>query len=520
MRLLRAGLANIAEGLDVLEDWQGHGHAVRSKQYGFVWHAFAPDMTADQILQRERARLPRMAEILLDHIREGERIFVRHNLMEDEEPSGIAHALRAIGPDAVLLHVRPATPIHPHGTVLCLGDGLLTGFIEVFADGSNIPGTTRPELWLELCRNALHVRDHRLPWHGADKPLAHSGPGPGHNVVSHRGTEEGTTGPVGDALAAWGALAARLPGYPYPLLAPIQTLLAAGRYIEARVLLDAAQFRFPYYAPFAIEAGRAAQRQGAAQEAQSRWQALRERFPDAATGFIGAAASLRDAGRADEAEALLAEAIPYFPDDLTLAIDYAWIAHARRDWLGAVLRWQTVRKRAPEIVAAYTAGALALRELGRMEEAEALLNDAAERFHAAMLVVMEQAWLAQARRDWPEAARRWEAVRTRYPEQEHPYTAGARAMRELGRRDDAERLLREAIARFPHRKPPLTEHAWLAHILCDWPAAVERWAAVRARYPDDPDAYVQAAQALKQNGQHEEAERLLAEGAALLPKTD
>ena len=86
-------------------------------------------------------------------------------------------------------------------------------------------------------------------------------------------------------------------------------------------------------------------------------------------------------------------------------------------------------------------------------------------------------------------------------------------MRELGRTDDADRLLREAIGRFPDSKSPLTEHAWLAQIRRDWPAAVERWAAVRARYADHAEAYVQAAQALKHMGQDDEAEHLLAQGS-------
>ena len=251
------------------------------------------------------------------------------------------------------------------------------------------------------------------------------------------------------ALASWAALATRSPADPAPLLAPIQALLAAGRHAEAGVLLDAAQFQFPDHAPFAIEAARAAQRHGAPEEALRRWQAVRERFPDLPQGYSAAAAALRDAG------------------DFDLA--------------------------------------------------DALLRDAAERFPAEPLVVAEQAWLAHARRDWAAAAGYWEAVRPRLPGEEAVYTGSARALRELGRTDEADRLLREAIARFPDRRSPLTEHAWLAFIRGDWPAAAERWAAVHARFPDHAEAYVKEAQALVQLGRDDDAEPLLAEAMAQLP---
>lgn len=386
-------------------------------------------------------------------------------------------------------------------------------------------------------------------------------------------------------LADWAALAARSPDDPTPLLAPIRALHTAGRLAEAAVLLDAAQFRFPDHAPFAIEAARIAQRQGSIEDALRRWQAMRDRFPASPAGVAGAPATLRAAGCVAEAEALLAEAIldvsvdpgpainharlahaqrdwpealrrwsavrerfpnePHgysgaaithrdaddfvradtmlhdamsrFPDVVWLTFEHGWVAHIRRDWPEAARRWETVRARAPDVAVGYTAGATALRELGRMEEADALLRDAAERFPAEPRVVAKQAWLAQARRNWPEAARCRDIVRATLPEDEAAYTSGARAMREQGRAEDADQLLREAILRFPDHRTPLTEHAWLAQIRRDWPAAVDRWALVRTRFPDHAEVYVRAADALAELWRHNEAELLLAEGMAALP---
>lgn len=392
-------------------------------------------------------------------------------------------------------------------------------------------------------------------------------------------------GAPSNALTEWAALAARSPTDPAPLLPPVQALLAGGYVAEAAVLLDAAQFRFPDHAPFAIEAARAAQRQGATQAALRRWQAVRDRFPASSAGVAGAAAALREAGRTQEAAALLAEAgvglgndpgpviehawlahterdwpealrrwsairerfpdqpqaysgaaiahrnsgdfdqadallqtaLQRFPDVVWLTFEHGWVAHVRRDWPEAARRWEVVRARAPDVLVGYTAGATALRELGRREEAAAMLQDAAQRFPDDLHVTIEQAWLAQARLDWPEAARHWDTVRGQMPDEEAAYTAGARALREQGRADEADRLLREAIARFPDRRPPLTEYAWLAHVRYEWLPSVERWAAVRARFPDHAEAYVLGARALAELRRYDEAESLIAQAMVLLP---
>jgi tetratricopeptide (TPR) repeat protein len=395
------------------------------------------------------------------------------------------------------------------------------------------------------------------------------------------------TGVSGGALTDWAALVARSPDDPTALLAVIQALFGAGRLSEARVLLDAAQVRFADHARFAIEAARAAQLQGETEEALRRWQIVRDRFPDAPEGleaaataqqqagrsaesdplpveatprpaddpaaaidhaqlthakrdwpealrrwaavreqfpdqpqgYSGAAVAHRESGQFDLADALLQQALGRFPNVVSLAFEYGWVAHSRRDWAEAARRWETVRARAPDVLVGYISGAVALREAGCMAEAEALLLDAARRFPNDLRVVMEQAWLAQARRNWPEAVHRWDAVRAQLPDEEVSYTAGARALREQGRAFEADRLLRDAIARFPDSRPPLTEHAWLAHIGHNWPASVERWAAVRARFPDHAEAYVQAARALAELGRPDEADSLLAEGMARLPQS-
>ena len=62
------------------------------------------------------------------------------------------------------------------------------------------------------------------------------------------------------------------------------------------------------------------------------------------------------------------------------------------------------------------AAAQALGGAGRVEEAEALLAEAIERFPEERSLLHQYASLATQRRDWPEAMRRWDMVIDRDPE--------------------------------------------------------------------------------------------------------
>src|SRR5207249_2399253 len=103
-------------------------------------------------------------------------------------------------------------------------------------------------------------------------------------------------------------------------------------------------------------------------------------------------------------------------------------------------RWQRVRERHGALSVGYTAGAVALRELGRLDEAAVLLDEAAARFPDEPAPVVERAWLAHHGRDWATANRLWEAVRRQFPGQIAAYTGAAQALREADRLDDAEAL--------------------------------------------------------------------------------
>ena len=325
-------------------------------------------------------------------------------------------------------------------------------------------------------------------------------------------------GDSADALQILAGLRDGFPEHPVPLLRTGAILSQLRRFDEAEAILTDGGTRFPNDAGFAVERAWVAHRRGDFAEATARFARIRSDVPNHPVGFTGGAVALRDSGDFPGADALLTEAMQRFPDEPGPIIDHAWVAHVRRDWPEAAVRWRRVRERHGTYLVGYTSGAVALRETGRLDEAAALLDEAAARFPDEPAPLIERAWFAHHRRDWDAAIPLWEAVRQRFPGQIAAYSGAAQALREASRPDDAETLLATGIERFPNDAGLRTERAALASRRRDWVEAAQRWDAVRARFPDHPASYTGAAQALREQRRFAEAEAVLAEALQLFPR--
>ena len=286
---------------------------------------------------------------------------------------------------------------------------------------------------------------------------------------------------------------------------------------EAEGTLAEAIERFPRDLPAQSDFARLAEARRDQAEALRRWETVREAFPDQAVGYTGAATLLREARRFEEAERLLADAAARFPDDARLDIERAVLAHNRRDWSEAARRWERVRARLPDERSGYFLGAAALRELSRLDEVQTVLSAGLERFPAEAGLQVEFALLAEGRGEWAQAAESWAALRIAFPQDVRGFAFGARALRQLGRMEEAEDLLGEAIHRFPADLGVLSEYASLAQIARDWPEAARRWEQVRERHPELPVGYTGAAAALRELECFEDAESLLTKAAQRFP---
>jgi hypothetical protein len=131
-------------------------YLVFDKRFGFLYHPWVQigEVSAEGIHRREAKQLPLLRRKLIEDLEEGRKIFVYHGMHSLPEPlvRRLAAALRVYGP-ATLLWVEVHDREHPAGTVECIGEGLLKGYIDRFAPGENAHDLSL-EGWVALCRAA------------------------------------------------------------------------------------------------------------------------------------------------------------------------------------------------------------------------------------------------------------------------------------------------------------------------------------------------------------------------------
>jgi predicted Zn-dependent protease len=277
----------------------------------------------------------------------------------------------------------------------------------------------------------------------------------------------------------------RLPNQIFGYTAGAAALREAQRYAEAEAVLQATTERFPQDAAVAHDFARIAQTQRRWSEAATRWTQVQARFPDDPAGWFGAAHGAREAGRSDEESLILGAALERFPDNYAVASEYGSRAIDARDWPETVRRWQLAKSRFPAQPACDAYIALALRHMDRKDEAAAILAEALERFPGALALVIESAWQALDRRDWPAALDQWNAVRQRSPDNPESLTMAALALREMQRFDEADTLLRQATERFPTNRHAFLEFGNIALLRNDPESALARLQDGQRRFPDD-----------------------------------
>jgi putative sugar O-methyltransferase len=252
------------------------------------------------------------------------------------------------------------------------------------------------------------------------------------------------------ALRHWTLARERFPQEMSPLIGIAAAQAALGQLDHAEAALTEGLERFPDRIEPYLELARLAERKGASEQALRWWSEARKRFPADARGPAGMAAALIQLDRLDEAEATLIQMSTAFPDQFNPLHDLARLAERRRDWETAARHWAEAQGRFPDVHLPYTAGAVALLELGRSGEAEALLQGAIARFPSEVSVRHGFASLAEMQKDWPLALERWEDICKTFPDSWVSYWGTVRALRALGRADEADALLVRQESRFPN----------------------------------------------------------------------
>jgi tetratricopeptide (TPR) repeat protein len=251
--------------------------------------------------------------------------------------------------------------------------------------------------------------------------------------------------------------------------------------------------------------------------AAERWERARETCPDYTSPFVFGGAALRHLGRYDDADDVLSEARRRFPDDGAAAFEFCSVAQARRDWVETLSRSEYAMARFPDHPQPLALGGLALREMGRLDEAEALLHSARERFPDDLPAAIEYARIADARSDRAEAHRRWTEARAVGPNHEAGFIGGAIALRADGRDDEAEVLLRQAIILAPTAIHPRIELVRIAEARGNWDEAEAGWHDITTRFPLAAHGPVGLSAIQRRQGRLDEAEAVITAALSRLP---
>lgn len=186
------------------------------------------------------------------------------------------------------------------------------------------------------------------------------------------------------------------------------------------------------------------------------------------------------------------------------------------DWACAVRVWEAFRLLFPDDPDGFAFGTLALREAGRLAEAQALSDSVLATFAHHVRLFVERALICFITRDWPEAKRRLAHIRKVFPGDLDGYVRGAEVAQIMGQHNEALRLMEAATRRFADNRSVLEDYARLADRLSDCKRSAAAWGEHRERY-GEAYAFIGQARGLADSGDLAAAEIVLAEGRVQHP---
>ena len=190
-------------------------------------------------------------------------------------------------------------------------------------------------------------------------------------------------------------------------------------------------------------------------EAVKRWGSVLNNFGECAPVIAYAELShaLCKQGRFEGADAIVRQGVTLYPNDASLAREFAEIAMTREDWPEAIKRWQAaldiVGESSPGRV--YAGMSQALRRHNELGAAEAIIRRGMRLYPDDPILVQECAELAGNRENWPEAVERWRTVLILSGDRA-PATAYVKlstALRGQGDVDGAATILRQGLSLYP-----------------------------------------------------------------------
>lgn len=191
-------------------------------------------------------------------------------------------------------------------------------------------------------------------------------------------------------------------------------------------------------------------------------------------------------------------------------LQHAKISLELGDRESAMQHWDDAESRYPSYVKQASEALDVLLGLKLFDKAEALMFEGCKSFPGVPRYAEGYALVAEHRGNLELAISRWQAVRKKFPMSIVAHSNAAECLRQVGRLDEAEGVLRQATSRFPDIINGWIGYARVAETRLDWGAAKSRWRSVNERF-QHPMGIVGQGHAMMRLGEIEEADRFLTE---------
>jgi tetratricopeptide (TPR) repeat protein len=234
-------------------------------------------------------------------------------------------------------------------------------------------------------------------------------------------------------------------------------------------------------------------------------------------------ASRREISKADRAR--LPRAMPLLQRRrLRRAIADAMVPSNEDNWPEAIRRWREILDEfgdhAPSI--AFLKLSKACQRSGDLDAAQAIALEGFAKYPENLSLEAKCAEIAMARKRWPEAVVKLEAVLNRMNgySPARIYLGLSRAYRHQGNLDNAEEVLAKGRIIHPVDIRLEKEQAKIAMVRKDWPEAIRRWRRILNVFGDKApsNAFFELCKAYQHQGDLDAAETVVLEGLARHPK--
>ncbi len=218
-----------------------------------------------------------------------------------------------------------------------------------------------------------------------------------------------------------------------------------------------------------------------------------------------------------EAKNIITNGLELWPNFKPLLVKQARLAQKQKKYSEAIIQWKEVQEKHPDTKAAYLQAGFCLIQLGKFEQAKALLKEAAEKWPNSPEFLIKVANVAKKQQQWSEELKQWQLIHKHFPERADAYIQRGNVLLKLGKVGKARSVFREAEKKWPDSPQPLQGLAAVEEYLQQWSKALECWERVIKKFPENLDARIQKGNILIELTEFDGAEDVFKAAANLWP---